>query len=142
MMLTHVPVVSPTSGGLAKSICSSRELLGVVEAVAVVADAADERTLPAELRAGDDRVGDGAAGDEPRLVIAERAEQLLLLGRIDEPHRRPFEREGRELRVGEFEEDIDQRVAEADEVEFVRHRSAMVCGNDRGLRGSAKRQLY
>ena len=76
---------------------------------------------PPSCEQRDDRVGDAAAGDEPRLVVVERREQLLLLGRLDEPHRPPLEAERRELLVGEFEEDIDQRIAEADEVEFARH---------------------
>ena len=48
-------------------------------------------------------------------------EQLLLLGRLDEPHRPLLEAERRELASVEFEEDIDQRVAEAEEVEFFGH---------------------
>ena len=103
------------------------ELGRVVEAVAVVTDAADERALTAELRAGDDRVGHAPAADQPQLAVAERGEQLLLVVVLGEAHRPLVERERAELRVGEFEEDVDQRVAEADEVE-VFHVSGSVSG--------------
>ncbi len=49
---------------------------------------------------------------------AKRVEQLPLLLGFDQPHRAAFELQRRELRVGQFEEDIDDRIAQAADVEF------------------------
>jgi hypothetical protein len=94
------------------------ELLLVEQAVAVVAEAADERPFAAELGQGDDRVGDRPAAGQPGVAGVEAVEQLLLLGPLDEPHRPFFQREAGEVGVGQFEEDIDERVAQPADVEL------------------------
>ena len=76
---------------------------------------------PPSCEHGDDRVGDRPAADQPRLVVAELGQQRLLLRRLDEPHRAPLEAERGELLVGQFEEDVDQGVAQAADVELFGH---------------------
>ena len=79
-----------------------------MEAVAVVADATDERAATAELRTGDHRVGDRPAADQARFVVAILVEECLLFVRFDEPHRALLEAVVGEFLVRQFEEDIHE----------------------------------
>ena len=93
--------------------------LGLVEqAVAVVADAADERPPAAELREGDDGIGDRPAADQPRLVVVElRRASAACSAWSTSRMVAALESERGEVDVVEFEEDVDEGVAQAAEVE-------------------------
>jgi len=109
-------VVSPTMTG-----CPSRcRVPGnsdfVEEAVAIVADAADEGALPASCDRAITEVGDGTAADEPWLAIVKALKQVALLCRFDEAHGAALEAELRELGIGHFQEDVHDGVAQAADV--------------------------
>ena len=94
------------------------ELLRVEQAIAVITDAADERGLAAELREGDDGIGDRAAAGEPRLVLLIAVEQASAAPEIDEHHAAALEPKRCELRIGDFHEDVDDGVTESAELEW------------------------
>src|SRR5262249_27467969 len=128
-----------TRGRVAELDPEFLELPGVVQPVAVVPNAPDERPLAAELTAGDDRVGHAPAADQPRLVVAERLDQGPLLGRLDQPHRPLLEPERGELPVGQLQQDIDQGVAEPAHVELFGHVVPSWSKAERGRRGFSPR---
>ena len=115
---TQVPVELVDDDRVADLDAELLELARVEQAVAVIADAADERGLPAELREGDDGIGDGASADEFRLVLLIAVEERLLRGEIDEHHAAALEPKRCELRIGDFHEDVDDGVTEAAELEW------------------------
>ncbi len=48
----------------------------------------------------------------------KRSSNDLLLGQVDQPHRAALEAESGEIRVGHFEEDVDDGVAQAAKLKF------------------------
>ena len=93
---------------------------GLVEqAVAIVADAAEEGRVAAELRKGDDGVGDRAAADQPRIVAFEPLQQGSFVRPRStsrkEPRSKPSEAK---FGVGDLDEDVDEGVAEAAELKI------------------------
>ena len=75
------------------------ELFLVMESVAVVADATDERPAATQLRQGDDRICDGTAADQSWVAGVQPIEQAALLRPVYQPHRAALEAERRELLV-------------------------------------------
>ena len=69
------------------------ELAHIEQAVAIVADAGDERRLSSELREGDGRIGDRSAAHELRLVRLVALEERALGGEIDQLHPATLESE-------------------------------------------------
>ena len=88
-----------------------------MEAVFVVADAAEVRGLTAELGEGDSAVGDRATRDKSRIGLGEQRENFLLFREVDESHGAAFEAETLEFELRYFDEQIDDGVAHPAQVE-------------------------
>ncbi len=95
------------------------ELRLVKKAIAVVADAADEGALTAELREADGRIGHRAAAYQARLALVEALQERLLLSQLDQAHGAALEAEIGEFLVAQLQKDVDNGVAEAANLKFL-----------------------